>query len=1232
MRKIFTTLKSVVAAAVVASMTLAASCSYDDTALVERVDKVEKDLATLTERVAALEKRLGEEVEALTALINGKVVVTSVEKQGDATKVTLSDGSSFTVYPECTVVDTDTDTNTYISIAEDNGVLYFAVYEMGQFKEWLLVNGEKVPVYDGNDQDDDVCDNPYQPEAPVAPQFKVEGDQIMVSIDGGNTWVESGLSAAAAGAQIFTNVEVNTDNTVTFTLADGSSFNVVVAELIEFNTTRGQLYVKPGETIDITVTINDSVADVNVMNQPLGWKAEVAPKAADENGEGEGDDVDPGMGVMAAGGTEFTLKITAPSQDFIAAGYAETTGYISVHFNSDNGACKVGKIAVDVANITLDVDKEGMITITNTWVDKYIQSDWFGEQTIEEFNNYYLAIMPLDYYNEDLSQIYNSNWWEFNVPYVGGYIQNYFANVNPEFNTYDKIQYVEGENEKWVFKATIKDIIDEIYYGDEISYEGESFMVVVVPTNPQEGGVLMLDKAVAAPFRQLNVNVEVAESTWNNVFFNAKLRGAKAYHLNIKNKAELQQEVNNGWYTSEDAYYEDYLNMWALYGGQFGSHTVTTDVVSQHIGLNDLLNYTSTQNYNITLAPNTTYYFALVAEIEGKTEYTVDDIIRFEFTTADLVEAETPFDVDVTLNEEETSYFEIAADVTVPENTAKVYYSWTNEEILEDIKDTVIADGYYEDEFAQGYSFTIYTSTEAENTAKYLTIVVVNEDGTYSIVQREYKSKAVVVKEGVTLAISNVEFLTSGGVANVTLGGIEGQEVASYRAYACTKGAMSYYAMDEAEIATLAYGNDYRIKEYESNPFTIASTADYKYEAVMGNTYVIAVAVVFADGSVSNVVCEEHEFAKPAPWFVPVRGEWDNKFDLYEYNGGDAEYAFWLYDENKNYIEVICKFGPHTGWDYQYSAKYVAIDGTEKVATKVQTQAPSDYECEAGEKHFRVVANFADGTLIEVIASIPAVEVNYLGEGSTYAPGDETEPEPVADCFQYLGRYYDLDNNDETSGGSYMYKVVAGGVEYSLELYWKYCNTDGAIQVGTYNYCYNIADYMHSEWNGFSIISDSYYYGSTLKATADGVTLTLMDVDGNLIGEYVYEGVATFEEETPEQPTPELPADATELTISSHFTLYGGSAGAGEHELGFYYDEANGKFVDIDFLASPITAGTYTLTNGLSGMYCKSHGGSITEITVVVTDNGGGNLTFDATFKAGDGNWYHFTYTAQIYA
>ena len=75
MRKIFTSLKSVVSAVIIAAMAFSVSCSYDDTAINQRVDKVEKDLAALTERVGALESKLQTEVDALEALINGKVVI-----------------------------------------------------------------------------------------------------------------------------------------------------------------------------------------------------------------------------------------------------------------------------------------------------------------------------------------------------------------------------------------------------------------------------------------------------------------------------------------------------------------------------------------------------------------------------------------------------------------------------------------------------------------------------------------------------------------------------------------------------------------------------------------------------------------------------------------------------------------------------------------------------------------------------------------------------------------------------------------------------------------------------------------------------------------------------------------------------------------------------------------------------------------------------------------------------
>ena len=97
MRKIFTTLKSVVAATVIAAMALATSCSYDDTAIKNDVEQIKTDLAALTERVAALEDKLDDQVASLTELINGKVVVTDVKTEGNTTTVTLSDGSSFVI-------------------------------------------------------------------------------------------------------------------------------------------------------------------------------------------------------------------------------------------------------------------------------------------------------------------------------------------------------------------------------------------------------------------------------------------------------------------------------------------------------------------------------------------------------------------------------------------------------------------------------------------------------------------------------------------------------------------------------------------------------------------------------------------------------------------------------------------------------------------------------------------------------------------------------------------------------------------------------------------------------------------------------------------------------------------------------------------------------------------------------------------------------------------------------
>ena len=1130
MRKFFTTLKSVVATAVIASMTLAASCSYDDSAIKDNlnkvqqeVDKVEKDLAALTERVAALEDQLAQEVEALESLINGKTVVTNVEVANGVTTVTLSDGTTFNVYPECGVVDTDTDTNTYLSIAEDNGVLYWAVYEKGEFKEWFLVDGEKVAVYDGNDQDDDVCDNPYQPEEPIAPQFRVNTEtmKIEVSIDGGETWVESGLEASTTGAQLFTGVKDNGDGTVTFTLADGSELNVTKAELIEFNSARAQVYVKAGEVKDVFFTINDAVADINVMNQPLGWKAEVALAPVDEEDENDAE-------VLAAGGTEYVLKVSAPSKDFVKSGYAEKHGFIQVHFNTAAGACKVAKLAVDLAEITLDVDKAGNITIENSWVDTFMATDWLTGQTYEatEFNNFYVGVLRyFDYTGDFLADEKRG------VDIVGGYSNN----LGYSMEAFQVPAYEEGVCEKYTIHTSVKELVesDLNYYG--VTYEGESFVVFVIPTDSTTGEYNM-EGAVFADFKQLTVKLEVAETTWNNVYFNAALLGGSEYNVLPASESEVNNYIEEGYCENVEGYFKLQFDQYIEYqewGYTFGWQR-KGDVVDSHISLSDLV-----PGLNFEGTPDTTYYLAIFAKEEGRTEYTSDDVEIFTFTTEPIVKAETP--ADYTLVEgEDFGYFQLHYVLSVPNNTDTVYYKWCDptDEVFESDETLMNAliNGYNNhSDWNDGYSFEVSTNVSAPGTTKNFALLIVDTEGNYTLAVEEFTSP-VPVYTTAELAIESVDFTTTAATINVS--GLEGLELKKAVAYLVSTDANSYYLKSEADLQDLALSTNWMYRQLEDFTNGIVydaatiQTADYQKELVPGKTYRVALGLVFADGSIAQTLYGE--FAYPAEeqpeqpeqpgdevvytsadatgdvansdyyvnlygsngdkvvlnfygiseydsYFIPegtydfggwmgavytagfsyilhsdstkdninngtvavsevdgkyrlvieawvgdtnaefsavyegaisglilpsqyiepepepepepvgfpaVRAEYDNKFDLYEYNEGDAEYAFWLYDENNNYIEVIHRFGPHTSWDDKYEAKKV-IDGVSVAATSVQTQAPSNYECEAGEKYFVVVATFEDATSVEIRNQLPAVEVNYLGEDSNYAPGSE---------------------------------------------------------------------------------------------------------------------------------------------------------------------------------------------------------------------------------------------------
>ena len=1214
MRKFYSTLKSVVAAALVGAMALSVSCSYNDTDLRNEMEQIKNDLASLTERVDALEDKLDSEVAGLKELINGKVVVTGVETNGDVTTVTLSDGSSFVIDNSKGAAVAGDDYT--IGAKEDGGVYYWAVYVNGNFKEYLLVNGEKVAVFA---EESEACE--------LKMEVREDG-KLYVSIDGGVNWVSTELPAAqVSGACVFQTVVVNENGSVTFVLADGTSFDVAYAELVEFEAAKSALYVKVNETIAVPFAINDAVSDINVMNTPLGWKAEV-------------------VDTRAVGGMDFVLNITGPAKNFLQ--YAEKSGKVAIHFNTAAGACKVMSVDVELAEITMDVDKAGNITIVNTLVDKYERENWGVVEYIQEFNNFYFAVLNYDdYYAYEgrLNEAYNSNWGEFNIPAAASYIQNFFTNVGE--NGWENAVYEDGVNEKWTINFTVEEVIAYLDWYNQLTYEGNSFVLCAIPTDVQNAGALLWEEMVAVPFKQLTLKIEenVENRTFQQPYFNVQFRGAQKYFLYPQTKSSLERNVELGYYESVEAFFEEALASYVQYPNWYSfGFEVAADVVESNISLAELLAYTSS-NYYFETIPSAEYIMAYFAWEEGKTEYTAADLKYIEFATADLVKADPEMEISCEYNDEHSIYT-IAVDVTVPETTAVAYTVWMTEEPAdeESLYEYILSDGYSRsgEDFADGYTWYVGSSCSNPETTKYLGVLAIDAAGNYTLKYFELTSKGIVMSDA-TVTIENVEFQASS--ATITVGGVEGLEVKNYKYYIISTTGNSYYQKTEEQLQDLAYGSNYLYKSSTENPIVATQTADYKYTFTAGQTYKVAVAVEFADGSYSTPAYGEYvfeagedvggdvevvtyteaytsgslsdvniifkneagdkiclnfygcttadlgylpeatyyvtyyggiygggysyvdladgsymnvndgsaivsevdgkyrfeidlfvgdtnteykaifeglvtglilpsEYVAPEPepepetsGFTAVRADYDFMFDLYEYNGGDAEYAFWLYDAEGNYLEIIHRFSPFTDWNDQWEGKYVTADGSYSVAMKtIVTQKPNTWNCADGELYFVVEAVSEDGLTYMCQTQLPATEVNYIGEGSVYAPGSEPS-----------------EGGDDNQGG----------------------------------------------------------------------------------------------DEQPEETV-------IELQPYDWFCSY---TGGSEKELGWY--DQDGYSIVIDFLVNPITADTYTLSNGLSGMYCKYRGIGMTKCEVTVTDAGDGQLAFDAKFYAqieGVFNWYHFTW------
>lgn len=1172
MRKIFASLKSVVAATLVAAMAFSVSCSYDDTAIKQDIQNVKDDLAALTERVNALETKLQSEVDSVKDLIDGKVVIVNVT--------------------------TDEDGNQIIELS----------------------NGKTITV--------------------LAPQdslyYRVTDGVLEVSADGEN-WV---AVEQVAPEQVVADVIISEDGqSATIVLADGSEFTVVKAELIECDATRTQIYVAPDATKDIIFTVNDAVADINIMNQPLGWKAsiELAPAAEDE--------VDPGMGVLAAGGQDFVLRITGPTADFVKAGYAEKEGFVSVHFNSANGGCKVARVLVNLAEITLNVDPSGNVTLTNS-VATSQGVDEMGEP-LYDFANFYIGIIDAEDY-----ATYGDNVF---VDTFDDWTYEYSANVASTQrttgfqNVIDLQWYESGVCEKEVYNFTV-DQLAQCFWPQYTFEIGKEYIIFVTTESEMAGYVEqpVLKSAVKETYKRVFVEaiLDKENTTWNDATCEFTLAGYDYYVVGWVPTTQLEELVSYGMAADLDSALVFYIQNG---GNIMNAGAVIADTEGSFL-LSELANYSLT-GWAPMLNADTEYYFYVypfnaASEMELYTHQVVAENIRNygTFRTKALVLGE--FDPAAEFELVSIDENSISVNATFSEDVVTVAYNWYDAPFVdpEEAAAAILGDLYYTEYVTFDQETTYLAASNYEYYGLpvpiYLGVLAINANGEYVYVEGEFKAEEP--EPAPQVAVTSFEYLgryydldaddsTSGGDFVYVVTGEDGAEyeIGLYWAYAEADGTI--------KPGTYNYCyNAYDVMYSGWDGFIIKSDLYYygsSWEVAEDGSFVLK--IVDADGNAiaDYVYSGSGQGGEEPEGFTPVRAEYDLMFDLYEYNGGDAEYAFWLYDAADNYVEVICKFGPHTDWNYEYSAALV-VDGVRVDATSVQTQAPSDYNCEAGEKYFVVIATLSDGTELSIQDQLPAVEVNYLGEGSTYAPGGEV---PVVEPTSYV-----------------FTSAVARASSGFGDFYIDFRNDAGDLLIVNFYNCQDADKNFLPEGTYYQAQSGGIYLGGYSSFTPFGGTVTNVTaldsvnvsvVDGNYKFEFnnfvladdtqlngVYEGAVEgmiIESEWVE-PEPPVMEETTEWTIAYHSTSYGGKPGYSEHEIYFWVDASTYAIFDFTSVDSEgrVNAGTYDFTNGLNSFYCRTNEGTMTSATVVVTDGDDANSkNFEVTFVVDEYKPFHFTYT-----
>lgn len=309
--------------------------------------QIQASLDDLNSRVENLENALADlqnDVDAASALLAEGKIIKSIAANEDGTQYTITYVDS---EDEADVITVGTG-DPVITMIQEGDVWYWAKIGANGEPEHLLGTDNKVPV---------VTVIPDQ----VAPKLDVdENGNLLVSIDNGGSWTETGVAISDIYTPVFSGVEIE-DGEVTFKLANGDSFTVPMVEDLVCEFLTGKTIFASGETQNLAMNVSGFVK--YDLEAPQGWSA-----------------------------TFDGTKITVTAPDYESEWFTDpyvTSGYIKLWLYDNKGNVVFDKLSVQAGGTQMvvlgtELDESGKVNVVATTPYAYMDF-YIGVMKADEF-------------------------------------------------------------------------------------------------------------------------------------------------------------------------------------------------------------------------------------------------------------------------------------------------------------------------------------------------------------------------------------------------------------------------------------------------------------------------------------------------------------------------------------------------------------------------------------------------------------------------------------------------------------------------------------------------------------------------------------------------------------------------------------------------------------------------------------------------------------------------------